>query len=981
MKSATSLRTVLPLYLVAIATIPLLIFGISSSLLLTRYVTANALHDLSLQTDDMVDRTRGLLLRTQKQVDIVRASLASDLVLSPVQGDAFLQGVAQHMEAVDVVLMLDQDHTVVSLWMNPDWPGQRQDYHGIDFSGHEFFAGGRPLVKNTWSNIVTSPLSEDAAVFFGAPLQQGSLLARLTLKDLLPHMADAPHHGQRAEVAITDKAGILIAHSRSEPVSQRRSLLDCPEVALAVRQGIETPAVLHAERDVLECVRIVPETGWVIRLQIPLAAALAQVSSVQQLLWACFGSAVALGLLATLLISARFARPLLALREMTGKIADGYYELDMPVFKYRELEDFSKHFKKMSAAVAQREDALRESEERFRTVFQTSPEAMLLTSLPAGAIVDANSHAETLSGYRREELVGQTTTALDLWADCDRRAEYLKVLAETGGVEGFEADYRNRSGALRNCLISARVIHLKDGAYLLAAIRDITEMKTVEKLLRQSEARFRSLVKVMGEGLIIQNRQGMIIECNTAAERILGVAGDLCKGRSCRHPDWQMVNEQGELCPPDQFPALQTFKTGRPVVNRLFGMTRPDGGLVWLQVNTQPLEQDEDGTPAAVVITFADVSRHKENERRLQAGEDRYRILYQQFQALLQAIPYRIDLRAKNLEVLWTNRENLSEEVARRLPPCGFRCKPVDKPVLPSCTDCPTARCFVSGHLEEGVIAGRRGSSWAMKTFPILDEKGEISQVIQMIEDVTERLIREQQENRNSQLAALGELAAGVAHEINNPINGIINYAQLILNRNGREGREQDLSARIIKEGQRIATIVRELLHFSRDESPGTQPIAIRDVLNEALALISAQLRQEGIDLRIEIQENLPLIETRGHQIQQIFLNVLSNARHALVDKYPGASPDKILAFKAEVVVNDGRKMVRCIFTDFGTGIRKDLLNRVLNPFVTTKPAGVGTGLGLSISHDIVKSHGGVMDIQSDYGQFTRVTIDLPALE
>jgi signal transduction histidine kinase len=267
------------------------------------------------------------------------------------------------------------------------------------------------------------------------------------------------------------------------------------------------------------------------------------------------------------------------------------------------------------------------------------------------------------------------------------------------------------------------------------------------------------------------------------------------------------------------------------------------------------------------------------------------------------------------------------------------------------------------------------------RAFPIKDEKGNVISVIVIVSDVTEKTTLQAEAMRASHLASLGELAAGVAHEINNPINGIINYAQLILNKMTPGTREQDISRRIIKEGDRIAGIVKSLLSFARERKEELTQVNLQMILVEAITLTEAQIRKDGIVLSIEIPQNLPMISANAQQIQQVFLNVISNARYALNQKYPGTDLSKKLTITAkETRVNETRQ-VRLAFHDLGTGISSDLQDKVMDPFFSTKPSGQGTGLGLSISHGIVKNHGGKLTLESVEGEYTKVIIDLPVRE
>jgi signal transduction histidine kinase len=244
--------------------------------------------------------------------------------------------------------------------------------------------------------------------------------------------------------------------------------------------------------------------------------------------------------------------------------------------------------------------------------------------------------------------------------------------------------------------------------------------------------------------------------------------------------------------------------------------------------------------------------------------------------------------------------------------------------------------------------------------------------------EITERKQAETEALRASQLASLGELAAGVAHEINNPINGIINYAQLLLNKSKQDGEEKDITKRIIKESDRIAGIVRGLLSFARNIKEEKHPVLIHDIMSESLALTETQLKKDGIKLMVNMPLNLPRIIAQPQQIEQVFLNIISNARYALNRKYPGTHEDKMLEITGEEVTFDNHQFIQIIFYDKGSGIPAGILDKIMNPFFSTKPESIGTGLGLSISHGIISDHGGRIMVDSVEGEFTKVIIELP---
>ncbi|MBI5055751.1 MAG: PAS domain-containing protein [Nitrospirae bacterium] len=310
----------------------------------------------------------------------------------------------------------------------------------------------------------------------------------------------------------------------------------------------------------------------------------------------------------------------------------------------------------------------------------------------------------------------------------------------------------------------------------------------------------------------------------------------------------------------------------------------------------------------------------------------------------------------KNHFDLYPHKEN--EEIFRRVAETGEPFFIRSKPFL---------------HPERGMTFW----DWSLK--PVKDADGKTAGLVLSLVDVTENITLYAELMRADHLASIGKLAAGVAHEINNPINGIINYTQLLINKFDRESKEYDISSRIIKESDRIAGIVRNLLSFARDNKGEKRPAHLREILSDSLALAGTQMRKDGIGLTVNIPTDLPQVVVQPQHIEQVFLNIIHNARYALNKKYPEAYAEgKTFEITAETLTINNKPFVRIIFYDQGTGIPPGVLNKIMNPFFTTKPDGEGTGLGLSISHGIISNHGGKLTVDSVEGKFTKVIIDLP---
>ncbi len=239
-----------------------------------------------------------------------------------------------------------------------------------------------------------------------------------------------------------------------------------------------------------------------------------------------------------------------------------------------------------------------------------------------------------------------------------------------------------------------------------------------------------------------------------------------------------------------------------------------------------------------------------------------------------------------------------------------------------------------------------------------------------VIRDTTERKDMQTKLGQSERLAAVGELAAGVAHEVNNPINTIINCAQLI-----RDGdAPEDNCKVIIEEGERIAEIVKDLLQFARDDSDRPQPTSLNEVVQRTLRLISENFKRHGVTLTVDVPEDLPQVKARPQQIQQVLLNLMINAKDALLAE---ARDPRLVSLSAAI---DGHG-VRLTVADNGPGIPPHLGPRIFEPFVTTKRARGGTGLGLSISKSIVEGYSGTIDVDSKPGEGAAFRIWLPCVE
>ena len=286
--------------------------------------------------------------------------------------------------------------------------------------------------------------------------------------------------------------------------------------------------------------------------------------------------------------------------------------------------------------------------------------------------------------------------------------------------------------------------------------------------------------------------------------------------------------------------------------------------------------------------------------------------------------------------------------------------------------------CLVGGTFKSGEATRRTerrpqpDGGWQVleiSTYPVYNESGHVIQAILFEEDVTERRRLEASLVQSEKLAAVGQLAAGVAHEINNPLTAIIANAQLL--QRGRSGQDievQDMLDLIVRASERASQVVRNLLVFARQERFELAPTDLNETLRRAMALIQHELSVRSIRLVSDLGENLPLLMASQDQLQGVWINLLVNAVDAL-DEEPGEI--RVTSRKVE-------DEVRITISDNGRGIPLDHLSHIFEPFYTTKDPGQGTGLGLFVCHHIIEQHGGDILVESQPGKGTEFTVRIP---
>jgi signal transduction histidine kinase len=227
---------------------------------------------------------------------------------------------------------------------------------------------------------------------------------------------------------------------------------------------------------------------------------------------------------------------------------------------------------------------------------------------------------------------------------------------------------------------------------------------------------------------------------------------------------------------------------------------------------------------------------------------------------------------------------------------------------------------------------------------------------------------------RSAKMAAVGEMAAAVAHELNNPLTTVTGFTELILETLDQESPEHEDLSLVLKEALRSRDVVRRLLDFSRQSEILQVDTDINEIISMVLALVHHLMHTSGIEVRVELWDEIPLIRADPNQMQQVLLNIIHNAIHSM----PKGGE---LVIQSMVEDREGEKWIGIKVKDSGLGISEENLEKIFEPFFTTKPSGEGTGLGLSVSYSIVSEHGGYIEVESEEGEGSDFTVWLPIQE
>lgn len=288
---------------------------------------------------------------------------------------------------------------------------------------------------------------------------------------------------------------------------------------------------------------------------------------------------------------------------------------------------------------------------------------------------------------------------------------------------------------------------------------------------------------------------------------------------------------------------------------------------------------------------------------------------------------------------------------------------------------CPHTKTILTGEIGTAEVNDMVfGGSYSLTTFPVFNNDGKVWASVHVARDITQEKFLREQLLHSEKLSSLGKLVAGIAHELNNPLMGIMGFSQILMDTPGDKKLDdiKDKLRKIYHESLRTAKIVQNLLTFARAKKTEREYHNINDIIRHTVELREYSLKANNIKVSFDLDDRLPRTMVDLFQMQQVFINIINNAEDAMVAKHGKGN----LRISTR---SDGEK-IRISFKDDGPGVSREIINKIFDPFFTTKEVGKGTGLGLSITHGIVTEHGGTIEMASPDEGGAVVTVELPVV-
>jgi PAS domain S-box-containing protein len=594
------------------------------------------------------------------------------------------------------------------------------------------------------------------------------------------------------------------------------------------------------------------------------------------------------------------------------------------------------------------------SQQNYRELIDNLDQAIFTLSLE-GEIRVANRRLAEILGVSFQDLIGHRLGEFIASPSLADVAHFLPEFIKLPFWEDLVSVRFKEDSALHffQCWLMP-VVENGEVTAVSGWARDVTSQ-------HESEVRFKELFESLREGIFFSTPDGRVLDANPALLRMLGYDSK---------KELMALNLREVYDDPAQREALvlDLDKQGS-IQDRDLVLRRKDGKRIHCLASGFAI-RDASGRVVQLQGTLVDITERLEIEKRLRHEQEFVRRLVASFPDLIGVF----DSQGRYTYVSPRIQEIMGYPAQSLIgTSIGTRAHPDDQARMAE-----IFRSIVSGQAPNAQIEYRtRHMDGTWRTFrasaaPLFDEVGNISGVVASARDVTELKLFESELAQKDKFTAMGQMMAGAAHELNNPLTAILGVGELI-----RERATDDASRRhaevILKQARRAAGIVQNLLDFARPSAQGRRNLRLDEILREALQSQQASLQQKNIAVEFESAPDLPLVAADKKLLSQIFQNIITNAEQAISSaRDHGALKISIAHANAKLCVT---------FADDGPGISPEIIGKIFDPFFTTKRPGGGSGLGLTICLAVTKEHGGTIEVHSVLGAGSVFQVFFPVVE
>ena len=597
----------------------------------------------------------------------------------------------------------------------------------------------------------------------------------------------------------------------------------------------------------------------------------------------------------------------------------------------------------------QAEEALCESEERYRKLANSITDVFFAMDYNL-RYTYWNKASEILTGIREEAVLGKSLQEIFPDTPEIRKAEkvYRDVL-RTQQSQTFVTDYTAHDG--RHYIFEISAYPSRNGISVF--VRDVTERKQAEEGIRVFSDTIASSINAVA----IADLEGNVTHVNKSFLRMWGYDDEKeILGKSAVE-FWQVAEEAVGV--------MQKTLNKEGWVDELVAK-RKDGSNFDVLLSASVV-RDEAGRPICRSGSFVDITERKRTEEALRQSEENYRALFD------SAVIGTIVLDAETMKVLIANQAAAkifgfsSVEEALESDPFDFILLE-DKERVSELAEKALFEQNAQLTYDLRILTKDGRQRWISATGARIVHQGRLAGLISFT-DITKQKRQSEQLMLADRLASIGELAAGAAHELNNPLTSVIGFSQLLMDKDIPDDIREDLEI-IYSEAQRAAGVTKNLLAFARKHRPVKQLNQINSIIEDVLKLRTYEHKIKGIEVEKQLASDLPENMVDHFQLQQVFFNIVINAEYFMTEAHDRGT--------LTITTENHNGTMRISFADDGPGIPLENLSQIFNPFFTTKQTGKGTGLGLSICHGVVSEHRGQIYAKSQPGEGTTIFVELP---